>query len=106
MKRIALLAIAITIVTILVSSPLRASSPVINQQNHSVSAIFTRYFAMFIMSLNDDAQDDGLLVDYGDETIVRGDADDLADGKIIPGGKGDGTIDILPPGFPDKNVTQ
>ncbi|HSG28032.1 MAG TPA: hypothetical protein VLA34_06090 [Candidatus Krumholzibacterium sp.] len=104
MKRLTLLAIAMMIVTILVSSPLRATSPVINQQSSSLNVVFTRYFAMFMLTLNGDNQTDLLIVDFGDEEIVRGDADDLADGKVIPDGKGDGEIEIVPPGIPEKNV--
>ena len=106
MKRITLLAIAMMIVTILVSSPLRATSPVINEQGSSVTAVFSRYFAMFILTLNGENQQDLLIVDFGDEEIVRGDADDLGNGKIIPDGKGDGELIVIPPGVPEKNVIQ
>jgi hypothetical protein len=104
MKRIALLAIVLVAVTIAVSSPVRASSPVIYQQNYTLSAIFSRYFANFMRTIDGRVSEVVLVEETNDDELVRGDADDYANGRIKPDGTGDGELDVLPPVYIGKNI--
>ncbi|MBU8923499.1 MAG: hypothetical protein KOO63_16915 [Bacteroidales bacterium] len=102
MKRVTLLAIVLVTVTIAVSSPVRASSPVVYQQNHTLSAIFSRYFANFMRTIDGRVSEVLLIEENNDDEMVRGDADDYANGRIKP--DGDGELDILPPVYVGKNI--
>ncbi|MCK4537198.1 MAG: hypothetical protein KAV42_00235 [Candidatus Krumholzibacteria bacterium] len=104
MKRLTLLAIVLVTVTIAVSSPVRASSPVIYQQNHTLSAIFSRYFANFMRTIDGRITEGVLVEETSDDDLVRGDADDYANGRIKPDGNGDGELDLLPPVYAGKKV--
>lgn len=104
MRRITLLLLIVAIANIVVSSPLRASSPVINHSTTSISASFYRYFANFLRVMNERYVQVDLVNDGSDDEMVRGDADDYADGKDDPNDRDDDDIDILPPGISEKNI--
>ncbi len=105
MKRLSLLLAVFLILTILVSSSLQASSPVINHQTAAVSRMFSRFCAFFIRTLEDDSCTlTPVLINANDETKLGGDADDYANGKIKPDGSGADNI-VPPPGM-TKNIMQ
>ena len=102
MKRITLLIVIISIFTVVVSSPLKASSPVINHQNARITAMFSRYLAFVLRTFEMQTGETTLMEIDVDEPIVGGDADDYANGKADLADNGDGTIiDLLVPGTPD-----
>ena len=104
MKRLTLLAIVLVTVTIAVSSPVRASSPAIYQQNHTLSAIFSRYFANFMRTIDGCVTEGMPIEESNDDDLVRGDADDYANGRIKPDGNGDNELDVLPPTIVGQNI--
>ena len=105
MKRVTLLIVIISIFTVVVSSPLKASSPVINHQNARITAMFSRYLVFMLRTLGQQTGELTLVEIENDEPIVRGDADDYANGKADPDGDGNGDIlDLLGPSTPD--ITQ
>lgn len=104
MRRIILLVLAVSFITITASSSLQASSPVINHQTSAISMMFARYFIFFAKTF-DVRNGDAILIDAGgDDPLVGGDADDYANGKGDPDDKGDAELDILPPVTTEKNI--
>jgi len=101
MKRMTLLLALFSILTILGSSSLQASSPVINDQTATVSMMFSRFLAFFVGTLQDDSYTlTPVVVDTNDDPMLGGDADDYANGKIKP----DGSSNIIPPVIVVKNI--
>ncbi|MBN2072126.1 MAG: hypothetical protein JW814_11785 [Candidatus Krumholzibacteriota bacterium] len=100
MKRITLLLLVTSFLTISASSALLASSPVISDKTASVSAMFSRHLVFFLRTLDKRYVHPGSVDNDREDPIVGGDADDLADGRIDP--DDDDNISIVIPGVPTK----
>lgn len=98
MKKVILLLLVTSFLAISAAAPVLASSPVINHQAVSVSAVFYRYLVLFIRTFDGRYAGQGFTVDDADDQLVGGDADDLADGRINPDNNDD--INVIPPGCP------
>lgn len=102
MKRTALLLAVLAAFSITSVSQVCAS-PVAGEQAVTVSSWFSYYFAYFMRGhqQNDAEVTDRIVVDVGNDVIVRGDADDYANGK------GGGSQDIDPVGTGnEKDLTE
>jgi len=102
MKRTALLLAVLAAFSITSVSQVHAS-PVAGEQAVTVSSWLSYYFAYFMrgQQQNDAEIFDGIVVEVGDDVIVRGDADDYANGR----GGGDQDIDPIGPDN-EKNKTE
>ena len=83
MKKLVVLLSALLILTTFASSPVLAARPTLEYRIHSILALFCRnafpFSGMFIVPGEIDAINSGTR-----EPIVGGDADDYADGKVLP----------------------
>ncbi len=88
MRKITLLLVVASFITISVSSDLSASSPVSGVGAASVSAKISHYIIIFVNAFDRGKVDLIPVTDDGDVPLVGGDADDLADGKADPDEEG------------------
>ncbi len=83
MKRTTLLIVVLAFSAIILSSPARASSPVIADQAVSLSGVFSRYFLFFLRTCNPECAEKVQVLPANNNHDARlgGDADSEADGK-------------------------
>lgn len=83
MKKLAVLLSALLVLTAFASSPVLAARPTFEYRIHSILALFCQnvftFSGVFIMPGEIDAINSGTR-----DPIVGGDADDYADGKVLP----------------------
>ncbi|MBN2184163.1 MAG: hypothetical protein JW746_02430 [Candidatus Krumholzibacteriota bacterium] len=84
MKRITLLLLVASFLTITVSSDLLASSPVAGGRTTSVSTMLSHYLMIFVRAFDRQEVDLRPCADDSEMPLIGGDADDLADGRIDP----------------------